>query len=104
MDDVKRWSKDWQNFDWSVVVKKLDELDTADGEGEVDIGITKEEFLEYCEWLCFSNPDEYDKIMLYYRFIQLGMSHNEADFFSSSPDEFMNLLDFVRNWMHTRMK
>ena len=65
--DEKIWSKDWANFDWEKIEKKLFEVE-KDKSGRVvegDIGITKEEFMEYFCWLFENEPVEYEKAITY---------------------------------------
>ncbi len=52
--ESSKWSRDWRQFDWDVVIKKFDQAERAGAlyrEKNPDIGISAEEFLEYLDWL-----------------------------------------------------
>lgn len=96
MTDKKIWSKNWDNFDWSIVQKKLtiatQSPTSIENENTIDIGITSEEFKEFFKWLFSTNPDEFFKTIAYLQLRKIGAANDEAEFLLSHPEELNQLL------------
>lgn len=92
MKKIKKWSKDWEHFDWEPVREKV-----YGAEGKMldksDVGISLDELKEYFEWLYDTHPKLYFKTILYMALVQAGMTPDEAEEWSDHPDELEKALD-----------
>lgn len=60
----KKWSRDWENFDWDSVRRNLNKAAEKELTGQAidfDLGISREELMEYFIWLKETNPLEFLK-------------------------------------------
>lgn len=62
----RQWSRDWGNFDFNAVKEKMDYYDSIGGVERMDLGISREEFLEYLEWLSKNKTALLAKLQLYF--------------------------------------
>lgn len=97
MSDKKQWSRDWANFDWARVVNRLEGLDKeGGGKDDYDIGISKEEFVEYLDWLHQTNKEGYYKAVLGMRLSELGFDIDQIGALAAlPPDELLSLMEAV---------
>lgn len=64
MGNMGRWSKDWEHFDWRPVRDKLPEAEKNQKQGlSFDARISKDELIEYLEWLKENKPIEFFQFM-----------------------------------------
>lgn len=58
---LKTWSRDWDQFDWESVERKLQQNPEIMYGNSVDfsasIGLSREEFLEFLEWFSMKHPE-----------------------------------------------
>lgn len=62
MKKTKKWSRDWKHFDWKTVRENLVKVEEKIQKGqEIDfeMGISKEELIEYFIWLKETYPLEF---------------------------------------------
>ncbi len=65
MEEKKKWSRNWEYFDWEPVRHKLSEAEANKTTQEsFDIGISMEEIVEYFEWLRENKPSEFFKFVV----------------------------------------
>lgn len=100
-NDIGKWSKDWRNFDWEAVMKKLEiaekELRQKGGNRKLyDIGVTEEQFQEYFRWLHENAPEEYGMYMLYVLLREKGVEEEDIEFCLSHLEELGQALEMVR--------
>lgn len=97
----KEWSRDWAAFDWEAVREKLDG-------GRHDIGITKDEWLEYMQWVSINDPAGYETTVMCIFLKEAGFSDKEAVYFSEHMDELAELFKkygkLDRDWRRKRKK
>lgn len=66
MEKLEKWSRDWKHFDWRPVrenLKKAEKKIRKGQEIDFDIGISKEELIEYFIWLKETYPLEFLKMI-----------------------------------------
>lgn len=94
-----KYTKDWNNFDWSVIQKKIAKAkelmqnQEKINKSDIDIGITSKEFIEYFDWLYNHDPVKYYKVIFYLRLRELGTTHDEAEFYLNHPEILKQALD-----------
>lgn len=97
-ESCTKWSKVWEEFDWEEVKKKLAEAKKDEYKsGEYDVGITKEEFIEFSDWLRENLPAQYYKVILSIQLAECGLSDEEIDFWLKYPDILKMILDKIKN-------
>lgn len=79
------WSRDWKVFDWDDVEKRLDS-------GSHDIGITRDEWLEYMQWFSINDPEGFAGTVVCILLKEMGFSDKEALYYSEHADELAELL------------
>lgn len=95
MSNTKRWSRDWANFDWAQVKKKIAAVEEAGGgfEDGCDIGISKEEFLEYLDWLNQNYKEGYYKAVLSIHLARMGFNESQVQTALAHPDELIKIIE-----------
>jgi hypothetical protein len=92
-DKQREWSRDWRNFDWSPVEGSIDAVEQG---GDLDeLGITREEFMEYCEWLSINEKETYEVMILAAVMVQKGLPMDIAAYYSLHPDLLEAILENV---------
>lgn len=94
MKSMKKWSRDWAAFDWSQVIEKLEEMKEGDDVGQ-DMGISREEFLEYLDWLKETNKEEFYKAVLGIKLSEMGIDASQMETLVSHPDELLRIMEAV---------
>lgn len=93
-----KWSRDWECFEWEDVEKKLNEVEKGqDTENRHDVGITKEEFLEFFDWLHENIPAQFYKVLLSLQLTECGLSDEEVAFWLEHPDVLKMVLDKIKD-------
>lgn len=96
MKKMKKWSKDWEHFDWEQVRKNLYGAEKKHQEGKTvdksDLGISLDELKEYFEWLYDSQPEQYFRLILYMALVQAGATPEEAQAWTNHPEELEKVL------------
>lgn len=60
MGKYGKWSRNWEQFDWEPIDRELKEVIKDIGtDRNVDVGISREEVIEYFEWLSENRPEEF---------------------------------------------
>lgn len=67
----RQWSHNWETFNWDAVKEKLDYFGSTGGAGSIDLGISRDEFLEYLDWLSQNAPSELARLQLYLLLIEI---------------------------------
>lgn len=88
------WSRDWKNFKWDEVKKRLDNVEKEEaGNGEYDVGRTKKELLEYLDWLCKNAPEEYFKVVFGLQMMEGGLSENDVAVCMAHMEDIKKAMD-----------
>lgn len=97
MQNINKWSHDWENFDWSAVKQKLEELRKKEGDEnrDYDVGISREEFLEYLEWLEQTDKEGYSKAVLSIKLGEMGFSESRIEELIKHPDETLRIIQDI---------
>lgn len=97
MDNTKKWSKDWANFDWSQVKDKIAEMEKKEGEERdgYDVGISRDEFLEYLDWLRLNNNEGYYTVALSIQLAEIGLNESEIEWMVTHPDKLVKVMRHV---------
>lgn len=97
MQNINKWSHDWENFDWSAVKQKLEELRKKEGDEnrDYDVGISREEFLEYLEWLKQTDKEGYSKAVLSIKLGELGFPEGQIEELIKHPDEALRIIQDI---------
>ena len=97
MQNINKWSHDWGNFDWSAVKQKLEELRKKEGDEnrDYDVGISREEFLEYLEWLEQTDKEGYAKAVLSIKLGELGFPEGRIEELIKHPDEALRIIQDI---------
>lgn len=74
-DMEQKWSHNWKTFDWDAVKEKLDCFESTEGAYNIDLGICREEFLEYLDWLSQNEPLELARLQLYRLLMEAGAGY-----------------------------
>lgn len=85
----RHWSRDWDTFDWESVREKL-------RNGGQDIGITRDEFMEFLDWYSLSSPADYGRSALFILLCEMGVPAEKAKQLSEHMEEFFSLTDEIR--------
>lgn len=78
----KKWSRDWESINWNEIKKRMNEVDMMLEENsgyKADIGISRDEFVEYMDWLIENEPDNFWKAILAMRLNEMGIDINIID-------------------------
>ena len=86
------WSKDWEHFDWSLVRTKLDGVDLAENKADCNVGISKEEFLEYFEWLNANHKGDFLKMILYLKLKDGGFDEDQIERLAAQPEILIEMI------------
>lgn len=95
----KKWSRDWENFDWKTVIEKCAGLQLSqetDCKEQYDLGITKEEFFEYVQWTQENAPDEYRFMILCLQLMERGMSQDELIYCLTDMDKLEQAITKIK--------
>lgn len=94
MENMKKWSKDWANFDWSRVKDKIKEMEGKEGDEKAgyDVGISRDEFLEYLDWLNLNDNEGYYKVALSIQLAEMGLNESEIEWLVAHPDELVKIM------------
>ena len=97
MKDTKNWSRDWAGFDWTQVVEKLEKMKgkERDDKAGYDVGISREEFLEYLEWLNRNDKEGYYRAVLSIQLSEIGLDDGQIETLVAHPDELIRILKFM---------
>lgn len=89
MPDNKKWSRDWANFDWTMVRDNMANMLSGKEEAKshLDIGISKEEFLEFLDWLMENHIEEYYKVILIKQLTEMGLEDDLVEYYVAHPEE-----------------
>lgn len=96
---AREWSRDWANYDWKAVEEKFDALGSQEGNEDKDIGISREEFSEYLEWLSENIPWEFERLKLYTALRETGADDDKTMYLLSHIDK---LAEELRECIHNR--
>lgn len=90
----KRWSRDWANFNWAPVIKRLEEKKEKGGgdNDDSDLGISFKEFIEYMDWLCQNDKEMYYKAVLSIIFAEAGFDESQVEALMPHLDELIRIL------------
>ena len=93
----KKWSRDWADFDWSPVIEKLVAMKEGDDDAgyDSDVGISREEFLEYLSWLKETDIEGFYKAVLGIQLSEMGFDANQAETLAAHPDELLRIMEAV---------
>lgn len=91
----REWSRDWTQFDWSQVKRKLEAMQEGDEKAGHGVGITREEFLEYLNWLRQNDNDGYYKAVLSMQLAEIGLNDSQIETLVSHPDELKKIVELV---------
>lgn len=94
MPDNRKWSRDWANFDWMKVRNNMAIIlsGNAGNGSDVDIGISKEEFLEFLDWLMENHTEEYYKLILVKQLTRMGLEEDLVEYYVAHPDELSKIV------------
>ncbi|MDE5909325.1 MAG: hypothetical protein K2H52_11380 [Lachnospiraceae bacterium] len=81
----RQWSRDWSTFDWDSVRKSL-------GDRGTDIGLTRDECLEFLDWYALNNPGDYARKSVYIILREMGLNEKHAAYLSGHLDMLEALL------------
>lgn len=100
-DNISKWSRDWENFNWEAVREKIEraEEELKQGVGnkeEYDIGITAEQFVEFLQWFQENAPEEYNRFVVYMILREKGLEEQEITFCLSHPEELKQALELLQ--------
>lgn len=74
MGKYGKWSRDWEQFDWKPIDRELKEVIKDNGAGSnIDVGISREEVIEYFEWLSENCPEEFLKLLILRKMSEYGL-------------------------------
>lgn len=96
----RKWSRDWGSFEWGEVRRKLAGAEKGKGRGgdnEYDAGISKDEFLEFFNWLRESHPAQYYEIILSLQLTECGLSDKETTFCLRHLNVLKMVLDKIKS-------
>lgn len=95
--DTKKWSRDWADFDWSQVKKRIAEMQEKerDEKSGYDVGISRNEFLEYLDWLRQNDREGYYKAVLSIQLSEIGLDESQVETLVSHPDKLIKILKFI---------
>lgn len=96
MKATKKWSRDWEHFDWEQVRTKICEAEKKHREGKTadkpDIGISSDELIEYFDWLYDTQPELFFKTILSMMLVQAGMTAENAQICAEQPDKLEDVM------------
>lgn len=66
MEQERKWSRDWKHFDWKPILQNLSEGEKCKAQGiAIDIGISKDEVINFFKWMKENEPSEYYGFMIH---------------------------------------
>lgn len=94
MSNNKKWSRDWLNFDWTKVRDNMAAVLSGNEEAKshLDIGISKEEFLEFLDWLRENHIKEYHQIILMKQLSDMGLEDDLVEYYVAHPEELSKIV------------
>lgn len=97
MQDGRKWSRDWADFDWTQVKKRFEEMEgKKDGEKAVfDVGISRDEFLEYLDWLSQNDMEGFYKAVLGIQLAEMGFDEDQAETLVAHPDMLIKAMESI---------
>lgn len=96
MKNTRKWSRDWSEFDWEPVMAKLKEMkEKGADKADYDVGISREEFLEYLDWLNQTDEEGYYKAVLSIQLSEMGFDENQVETLVAHPDELIRIMEAV---------
>lgn len=97
-ENGRKWSRDWERFEWEEIRSRLAEAEKGEYKNEgYGVGISKEEFLEFFDWLHENMPEQYYKILLSLQLTECGLSDEEVAFWLAHPDVLKMVLDKIKD-------
>ena len=74
MEQERKWSRDWEHFDWKPILQNLSEGEKCKAQGiEIDIGISKDEVINFFEWMKKTESSEYYGFMIFMMLREKGI-------------------------------
>lgn len=68
---------------------------TEFGKADSDIGISRDEFLEYLDWLYENSEQDYYKAILSMKLMEIGLDDEQVKLWLSQPEELINAIETV---------
>lgn len=95
---TRKWSRDRADFDWSPVIEKLVAVEMKEGDdnADYDIGMSREEFLEYLDWLKESDIEGFYKAVLGIQLSEIGLDERQVETLVAHPDELLRIMESVK--------
>ena len=94
--DKEKWSKDWENYDWTRINKNADKLESlSEDEAKELIDFTKQDMEEYCDWLMIHNPEYFEKVMIYMKLRENNFPDEHAAYMAEHPELLLDILKML---------
>ena len=91
----KIWSRDWENYDWEQIMENLHEYEN--GKCDIgDLGISREELLEYYKWLEIHDPAAYGKLQLTALLAAMGLPDELVTYYKENPEQLKKDIDDLK--------
>ena len=91
----KTWSRDWENYDWEQVMKNLHEFESGKRDNG-DLGISREELLEYYNWLEIHDPAAYGQLQLVALLTTMGLPEELVAYYKENPEQLKKDIDGLK--------
>lgn len=97
--EKKKWSRDWSQFNWDEITAKITSISSMESKEEnFDLGINREEFLEYLDWLMETAPEKYAQYLQYSILRNIGMDDTLSYELVKNPKMLKKLLKKARKF------
>lgn len=74
MGKYGKWSRDWEQFNWEPIDRELKEVVKDNGaDNNIDVDISREEVIEYFEWLSENRPEEFWAFLIFRKISESGL-------------------------------
>lgn len=83
------WSRDWQKMDWKTIEEKLHR-------GETDIGISKNEYLEFLCWFALNDTEIYNQTIFYLALKKHDFSNNLFRCLATQPNKLEAIIEHIK--------
>lgn len=96
--EKRRWSRDWEKVEWDSIREKLTKVGKVQLNQEnakEDIGISREEFVEYIEWLYENKEKEFWTVMLGLRLCEMGVEPDTAYSMCENPELYQEAVNMM---------
>ena len=94
------WSRDWNKVDWDEVYNKVVTHKSKKGEPidiSKEIGLNKEDLMEYVAWLLENDKKEGEKLLIGLTLCSLGVEVNDAEWAASNPEILIEIIEEMIN-------